>query len=55
MANFRCPLDLAAEPHGRHPFRALWAHDMAVRASSFKAMVTGGMDPAKAAALMSEG
>ena len=29
----------------------LWAHDLAGRASSFKAMVTGGMDVAKAAAL----
>ena len=35
----------------RFNFRALWAHDMAGRASSFKAMVAGGMDPAKAAAL----
>ena len=30
---------------------ALWAHDLAGRAQSFKAMVTAGMDPAKAAAL----
>ena len=29
----------------------LWAHDLAGRAASFKAMVTGGMDVAKAAAL----
>ena len=29
----------------------LWAHDLAGRASSFKAMVTAGMDVAKAAAL----
>ena len=29
----------------------LWAHDLAGRAASFKAMVTAGMDPAKAAAL----
>lgn len=29
----------------------LWAHDLAGRASSFKALVTGGMDVAKAAAL----
>ena len=35
----------------RFDFGCLWAHDMAGRASSFKAMVTGGMDPAKAAAL----
>ena len=30
---------------------SLWAHDLAGRASSFRAMVAGGMDPAKAAAL----
>ena len=29
----------------------LWAHDVAGRASSFKVMVTGGMDLAKAAGL----
>ena len=32
-------------------FSGLWAADMAGRAQSFKAMVTGGMDAAKAAAL----
>ena len=32
-------------------FRQLWAWDMAGRASSFKAMVTAGMDVARAAAL----
>ena len=35
----------------RLDFSGLWAADMAGRASSFKAMVTGGMDPAKAAGL----
>ena len=30
---------------------SLWAHDLAGRASSFKGMVSAGMDPAKAAAL----
>ena len=35
----------------RFNFRCLWAADMAGRASSFKAMVAGGMEPAKAAAL----
>ena len=35
----------------RFDFSGLWAADMAGRASSFKAMVTGGMDPAKAAGL----
>lgn len=35
----------------RLDFSGLWAADMAGRASSFKAMVTAGMDPAKAAAL----
>ena len=30
---------------------SLWAHDLAGRASSFKAMVTAGMEPAKAAGL----
>ena len=35
----------------RLDFSGLWAHDLAGRASSFKAMVTGGMDPAKAAGL----
>ena len=30
---------------------SLWAHDLAGRASSFKAMVTAGTDPAKAAGL----
>lgn len=35
----------------RIDFGALWAWDMAGRAQSFKAMVTAGMDPAKAAAL----
>ena len=35
----------------RLDFSGLWAHDLAGRASSFKAMVTAGMDPAKAAAL----
>ena len=29
----------------------LWAHDLAGRASSFKAMITGGMDIERAAAL----
>ena len=40
-------LDVSA----RFDFSCLWAADMAGRASSFKAMVAGGMDPAKAAAL----
>ena len=35
----------------RFDFAGLWAHDLAGRASSFKAMVTGGMDPGKAAGL----
>ena len=35
----------------RFDFSGLWAADMAGRASSFKAMVTAGMDPAKAAGL----
>ena len=35
----------------RLDFAGLWAADMAGRASSFKAMVTAGMDPAKAAGL----
>ena len=35
----------------RLDFAGLWAHDLAGRAQSFKAMVTGGMDPAKAAGL----
>ena len=35
----------------RFDFGGLWAADMAGRASSFKAMVTAGMDPAKAAGL----
>ena len=35
----------------RFDFRALWAHDMAGRASSFKAMVTAGMAVERAAAL----
>ena len=30
---------------------SLWAHDLAGRASSYKALTAGGMDPAKAAAL----
>ena len=32
----------------RFDFSGLWAHDLAGRASSFKAMVAGGMKPAKA-------
>ena len=32
-------------------FGALWAHDMAGRASSFKAMVTAGMEIERAAGL----
>ena len=32
-------------------FSRLWAHDLAGRAASFKAMVTGGMAVDKAAAL----
>ena len=35
----------------RFDFAGLWAHDLAGRAQSFKAMVTGGMDAAKAAGL----
>ena len=35
----------------RLDFSGLWAADVAGRASSFKAMVAGGMDPAKAAGL----
>ena len=35
----------------RFSFSCLWANDMASRAASFKAMVAGGMDPGKAAAL----
>ena len=35
----------------RLDFSGLWAADVAGRAASFKAMVTGGMDPAKAAGL----
>ena len=35
----------------RFDFSGLWAADMAGRASSFKAMVTAGMDPGKAAGL----
>ena len=35
----------------RFDFSGLWAADMAGRASSFKAMATGGMDAAKAAGL----
>ena len=35
----------------RLDFSGLWAHDLAGRASSFKAMVAGGMDAAKAAGL----
>ena len=35
----------------RFDFSGLWAHDLAGRAAAFKAMVTGGMDLAKAAAV----
>ena len=35
----------------RFDFRALWAHDLAGRASSFKALITGGMEVERAAAL----
>ena len=35
----------------RFDFSGLWAADVAGRAASFKAMVTGGMVPAKAAGL----
>ena len=38
-------------PGLRFDFSSLWAHDLAGRAQSFKGMVAGGMDVAKAAAL----
>ena len=35
----------------RFDFSGLWAHDLAGRASSFKAMVTAGMEVERAAGL----
>ena len=35
----------------RFDFSGLWAHDLAGRAQSFKAMVTAGMDPGRAAGI----